>query len=367
MPQPTLYVAMTNHGFGHTTRTSAVITEIQQHYPDLRVIVASTAPPWLINSYIKADYELRPQAFDIGVIQSDSITMDKAATLEKLQHIQSQQDAIIASEAEFLRQNQVGLVLGDIPPLLTKIAHSADVPCWMMSNFGWDFIYRDWINDIDSGFTNIIDWIHECFQECDRLFRLPFHEPMSAFPVIEDVGLTGGTPNYSVDELRRLFNISAPPEKTVLLTFGGLGLTDVPYEKLLERSDWQFITFDHQPPSHFPNLLKITDRTYRPVDIMPLCGQIISKPGYSTFAEACRVGVPITSVERHGFAEAPILLEGIQQYTRHQIISLDELYAGQWEFLDRPFQPAIAPEALPGDGNKAIAQAVMQYFQRLTL
>ena len=362
MPQPTLYVAITNHGFGHTTRSSALVAEIQQLCPEIKVILASTAPQWLIDSYITEDYVYRPRAFDIGVIQSDSVTMDKVATLEKLRHIREQADAMIASEAEFLKQNNVSLVLGDIPPLATKIAHAADVPCWMASNFGWDFIYRDWGNELDGAFVEMTEWIEGCFGACDRLFRLPFNESMSAFPVIEDVGLTGGTPRYSVAELRDIFNISAPIEKTALLTFGGLGLADVPYDGLLDRSDWQFITFDHQPPSNLPNLLKITDRTYRPVDLMPLCGQIVSKPGYSTFAEACRAGIPITSVERHGFAEAPILIQGIQDYAQHQIIPLKELYEGHWEFLERSFHSPKTSKPMSKDGNRAIAQAIIEYM-----
>ncbi|MGK7888456.1 MAG: glycosyl transferase [Leptolyngbyaceae cyanobacterium] len=365
MPQPTLYVAITNHGFGHTTRSAAVIDAIQQQCPDLKVIVASTASRWLLDSYITGAYEYHSRAFDIGVIQSDSVTMDKQATLEKLQHIRAQQDAIATAEAEFLRQNQVSLVLADIPPLATKIAHAADVPCWMAGNFGWDFIYRDWQDEWDGAFTEIIQWIEACFSECDRLFRLPFHEDMTAFPHIEDIGLTGGVPHYRDMELRQAFKITAPREKTALITFGGLGLDAVPYERLRDRPDWQFITFDHQPPDDLTNLLKVGDRAYRPVDFMPLCGQVVSKPGYSTFSEACMVGVPVKTVERHGFAEAPVLIEGIKRHAHHRILALEELYEGSWEFLDQPCDPPTSEERLATDGNGAIAQAVAKYFQTL--
>jgi hypothetical protein len=48
---------------------------------------------------------------------------------------------------------------------------------------------------------------------------------MSAFPNITDVGLPGGSPRYNLDELREKLSLTAPPEKIVLLTFGGLGLS----------------------------------------------------------------------------------------------------------------------------------------------
>ncbi len=360
MAQPILYVAITNHGFGHATRTASVVAEIQHQRPDITIILVTTSPRWLLDSYISNHVIHRPRAFDIGVIQSDSVTMDKAATLEKLQHIQSKQASIIASEVTFIRQNRVGLMLADIPPLAAPIARAAGIPCWMMSNFGWDLIYRDWGGE----FLGIADWIGECFSQCDRLFRLPFHEPMDAFPTIIDVGLTGGEPRFTVDELRQTWNITAPYEKTVLLTFGGLGLAQIPYEGLGRFTDWQFITFDRAAPD-MPNLVKIGDRRYRPVDFMPVCSRLVSKPGYGTFAEACRVGIPIVSIERDGFAEAPFLLEGIRRYAHHQILKPHQLLDGTWEFLEHPLTPPSDTQSLPTDGNGAIARAVVEYFQSM--
>ncbi|MBD1870865.1 glycosyl transferase [Cyanobacteria bacterium FACHB-471] len=356
MPEPILYVAITNHGFGHATRTAAVVSEIKRLCPEMVIALVTTAPRWLLDSYIQSDFIHRPRGFDVGVLQSDSITMDKPATLEKLKQIRAQANSLIASEVTFIKQNRVGLVLADIPPLATAIAHAAHVPCWMISNFGWDFIYRAWGGE----FVEMADWIVERFGECDRLFRLPFHEPMSAFPHITDVGLTGGSPRYAIEELRTKFNLTKPPEQTTLLTFGGLGLDQIPYQNLENFAAWQFITFDRQAPD-LPNLLKITDRHYRPVDFMPLCGRVVSKPGYSTFAEACRLGVPIVSVTREDFAESPILLEGIQDYAHHRILQPAEFF-GDWQFLREPMQPPRQSQPLAVDGNEAIAQSVKDYF-----
>ncbi|MDA0269177.1 MAG: glycosyl transferase, partial [Cyanobacteria bacterium] len=191
---PTLYVAITNHGFGHATRTSAVVAEIQRRCPEINIILATTAPQWLLKTYLHQPVQWRHVAFDVGVLQSDSLTMDYDATLAALKTIQAQAAETIAAEAEFLKMAQVDLVLADIPPLAVSVAHAAGVPCWMLSNFGWDFIYRPWGGE----FTAIADWISDCFQGCDRLFRLPFHEPMAAFPHITDVGLTGGDPAYDL-------------------------------------------------------------------------------------------------------------------------------------------------------------------------
>ncbi len=358
MPRPILYIAITNHGFGHTTRAAAIAATIQKLCPDILLIMVTTAPRWLLESYIQGDFIYRPRSFDVGVVQSDSLTMDKATTLEKLQEIKAKQRSIVSSEGNFIRQNRVNLILADIPPIAAVIGKNAGIPCWMMSNFGWDFIYKDWGEE----FREISAWIEDCFSNCDRLFRLPFHEPMSAFNHITDVGLTGGSPRYRLDELRATWQITNSVEKTILLTFGGLGLQQIPYDNLKNFPDWQFISFDASAPS-LPNLIKITDRQYRPVDFMPLCGKVISKPGYSTFAEAVRLGIPIVSITRDDFAEATLLLEGITNYSPHQILTPAEFFLSNWVFLHQLPQPPHKAESIAKNGNETISQAILSYFQ----
>jgi hypothetical protein len=365
MPQPVLYLAVTSHGFGHAVRASSIAAKIKQLCPDILLILVTTAPRWLLDSYIREDFIHRIRAFDVGVIQSDSLTMDKMATLEKMQQIRAEQRSIIASEVNFLRTNRVGLMLADIPPLAAPIAKAAGIPCWMVGNFGWDFIYRDWSRDAKFRvFTELADWISECYGQCDRTFRLPMYEPMTAFNNITDVGLTGGTPYYSEEQLQREFNLQVPREKNILLSFGGLGLQQIPYHNLQRFPDWQFITFDRHAPD-LPNLLKINGDTYRPVDFMPICGRIISKPGYSTFAEAICLGVPIVSLTREGFAESPLLMEGIQNYARHQIVTPEEFFDGDWSFLHREPNLPRQTTKLATDGSETIARAAIDYLQNL--
>lgn len=357
MQRPTIYIAITNHGFGHATRTAAVAATIQKLFPEVLLVMVTTAPRWLLECYIDGDFIHRPRAYDLGVVQADSLTMDKDATLSKLLEIKKNQNSIIASEVNFIRQNRVNLILADVPFLAAPIASAANIPCWMMTNFGWDFIYRDWGGE----FIAIADWIGECYSKCQRTFRLEFHEPMSMFSNITDVGLTGGSPRYSTEEISQEWKINAPKEKTALLTFGGLGLQQFPYDNLNKFPDWQFITFDASAPD-LPNILKITDHKYRPVDIMPICGQVISKPGYGTFAEATKLNLPITTVTRDNFAEAAYLLEGITNYNQHKILTPQEFFEGDWDFLNQPFKQPSRSEPIAKDGNEVIAQNVIDFL-----
>ncbi|MDJ0743383.1 MAG: glycosyl transferase [Xenococcaceae cyanobacterium MO_167.B27] len=357
MTQPTIYIAVTSHGFGHAVRTASVAAAIKRLNPDIDLVFVTTAPEWLLQSYVQDEFVYRPRIFDVGVIQQDSLTMDAATTLAKMQQIKEQQEEIIKQEVDLIQKLGVGLILADIPPLAGKIAEAAGIPCWSMGNFGWDFIYRPW----GEAFAEIVTWIEDCYSKCDSLFRLPLAESMSAFKSITDVGLTGGIPQYTVEELRDRFGITAPIEKTVLLTFGGLGLQAIPYETLQKFPNWQFITFDRNC-GDFANLLKVSGKDYRPVDFMPLCGRVISKPGYSTFAEALRLDIPIVSLTREGFAESEILLQGIRDYSQHQIVKAEDFFAGNWNFLHQNLLSPNKETKLAKDGSETIAQEVINYF-----
>jgi hypothetical protein len=242
--------------------------------------------------------------------------------------------------------------------MVVEIAKAANIPCWMAGNFGWDFIYRDW----GGKFIDLADRLSETYSHCDQLFRLPFAESMSAFPHVQDVGLTGARPKYEPEYIRHKFNL-ASDRPTALLTFGGLSLQSIPYQNLANYSDWQFITFDRNAPD-LPNLTKANCDRLRPVDLMVVCDRMITKPGYGTLAEALRVGLPVVCLTREGFLEAETLIAGVKNYSEHLIISPQEFYEGDWSFLNSPFQAPDLADAnqLDMHGEATITQAILTHL-----
>lgn len=347
-----IYVAVTAHGFGHATRIASVIHELLKLDPDILPIFVTTTPRWLVEKYLQGRYLHRPRDLDVGVLQKDGLTMDVTPTLEALKDLKARSPQLIRAEVDFIRTNRVRLVYGDIPPLATAIAEAAGIPCWMEGNFGWDFIYRPF----GEAFLPLVEWIEDLYHRCDRLFQLPMHEPMLAFPHRQLVGLTGGDPLLEVDQVRQEVGLD-PQRPTVLLTFGGFGISNFPYPELGSFPDWQFISFDADAPD-LPNLMRLDGTRWRPVDVMPACDRVVSKPGYGTISEALRVGVPLCCVTREGFAESQILMEGLRQYGRHQIISQEHFFNHPWEFLNQPVVEPQDPDGIDRQGNRTIAQEI---------
>ncbi|MFQ3614265.1 MAG: glycosyl transferase [Cyanobacteriota bacterium] len=351
-----LYVAVTAHGFGHTTRLAAVINTLLRRDANVLPIFVTPAPRWLLERYVQGKFLHRPRQLDVGVVQPDGLQADLPATLTALKEFKARSAALIRAEADFIRTQRVPLVFADVPPIAAAIAKAAGIPCWMASNFGWDFIYQDY----GAEFQTFVAWIRDLYGHCDRLFRLPFSEAMSAFPHQQTVGLTGGDPQFSPAEVAAKLQLRLE-RPTALFTFGGLGLQGFPYQRLQDFPDWQFLTFDRQAPP-LPNLTRLDGQAWRPADVMPLCRWVVSKPGYGTLAEALRSRTPTACVARSGFAESELLIEGLQRYGWHRILSSEEFFQGSWDFLRDPAHPPQMPDGLDLQGNETIATALQTYL-----
>ena len=107
------------------------------------VYVRSTAPEWLfLNRAL-----LSRQAIDVGIVQKDSLEMDLDGTLRACQSLHNSVPRVIEQETNFVREHQIRLILGDIPPLCFEIAMRASVDSVAIANFTWSEIYRAYIKN----------------------------------------------------------------------------------------------------------------------------------------------------------------------------------------------------------------------------
>jgi hypothetical protein len=170
-----------------------------------------------------------------------------------------------------------------------------------------------------------------------------------------EVGVTSSSPRLDVPSLRRRLALPEDREKVVLVSFGGLGLRVDPALLAL----WPDHVFVGPEPAFagIPNARRLPPGT-RPLDLMPLAGRLITKPGYSSFCEAFSQGVGLHVVERHGFAEAPVLREALMRHGRHRLLSQSQLRSGAW-CLDEPLlEPRQGPLRL--DGARKAAEVIVE-------
>lgn len=339
------------HGFGHGSRTAAVLAALQHLRPHWRLVLSTALPPsFLATAFAPLAVEHRPCRWDVGVLQADALGSDPAATLVALEQLEAQLPALVEREAAWLRaQGEPVLVLGDVPPAAALLAGALGAPLIWLASFGWDVIYRPFGGSFEA-------WAEHClalYRRGDLLLECPLAMPMPWGIPRQSVGLTAGEPRLPLESLVRQLQLPPEPQRCALLTFGGMGLTLDP-ALLALWPEWTFL--GHDPALGQAQNGRVLPAEVRPLELMRHCSRLITKPGYSSFCEAMGQNVGIHLVHRDGFAEAPVLEQALRRHGWHRLLSRADLLEGRWQ-LDQPLlPPSGAP--LPRDGAARAAEAI---------
>jgi hypothetical protein len=348
-----IHACISGHGYGHGSRTAAILLALAARRPDWRLVVSTSLPPaFLAGAFGPVAVEFRPGGWDVGVVQADALGADGPATLAALAELERQLPERIEREAAWLAgQPGPKLLLGDVPPAAARLARRTGLPLLLIGNFGWDAIYAP----MGGAF---VDWAERCrrlYATADGLIRCPFALPMEwGLPSIT-VGLTVAPPRLDTEQLRRDLALPAERHRCVLVSFGGMGLELGP-EPFRRWPDHLFVTSDTTAAA--ASNVRLLPAGVRPIELMPLVERLITKPGYSSFCEALAMGVGIHLVHREGFAEAPVLEQGLCQHGHHRLLGQAEARAGAWQ-LDEPLLPPER-EPLAVDGAQRAAAWIEQ-------
>jgi hypothetical protein len=347
-----IYACISSHGFGHGSRSAAVLSELNALRPSWRLVLSTALPPTFLRlAFGAVPYEHRPCHWDVGVLQADALAVDAPATLAALTALEAELPGTLEAEAAWLAaQPEPVLVLADVPPAAALLAERLGAPLLWLASFGWDAIYRPMGGPF-------LAWADRCLELYGRgtlLLRCPLALPMDWGVPSVPVGITSSRPRLAAGEVRRRLALPGERDRCVLISFGGLGMRLDP--SLPSR--WP----DHVFIGPDPALATLANgrplpADLRPLDVMPVAGRLITKPGYSSFCEAFSQGVGIHLVHREGFAEAAVLEEALQRHGSHRLLSETQLRAGDWE-LDQPLlDPLEGP--LPLDGAAMAARQIV--------
>lgn len=346
-----IYACLSSHGYGHGSRSAAVLCELAARRPHWRLVIASGLPPAFLQlAFGGVPFEHRPRRWDVGMVQSDALAVDPVATLAALQALDRELPERIAAEVAWLRQQgEPVLLLGDVPPPAAQLAAALGAPLVWLASFGWDAIYAPYGGALADRARQCRD-LYGCG---DLLLRCPLSLPMPWGIPERSLGLTCSRPRLDPAALAIQLQLPMERQRCVLISFGGLGLTLEP--ALLARwPDHVFLGTD--PALAAAANGRVLPAGVRPLDAMPLVARLITKAGYSSFCEAFSQDVGIHLVERHGFAEAPVLAEALQDHGSHRLLRQAQLQNGDWE-LDQPLrQPRRG--RLPLDGAAVAAAAL---------
>jgi len=369
-----IYACISAHGFGHGSRSVAVLAELAALRPDWRLVLSTALPESFLRLAMgPVSFERRPCRWDVGVLQADALGADPEGTLQALEQLERDLPPLLDQELAWLRaQSEPVLIMADVPPAAALLAERLGAPLAWLASFGWEAIY----GPMGPAFA---PWARHCRELYGRgtlLLRCPLAMPMdwglgeiqlgviSSSPRIGQGPPGQGPPGQgppgqgppSQGLLAERLTLAPDRQRNVLLCFGGMGLAIDP--AVLNR--WpEHVFIGPDPGLATVSNGRVLPADCRPLDLMPWVGRMITKPGFSSFCEALSQGVGLHVVERRGFAEAAVLERDLRRHAHHRCLSQAAFYAGDWE-LDKPLlPPQQGPLPLDGAAKAAAALAAL--------
>ncbi len=349
-----LYVS--NHGFGHASRISALAEQLISFGVYCHIV--SEKPAFLFSNLEPQYFTQHLRSVDSGVKHGQNLVVDMEATKNGIIDLMGDRNRILTEELEFIRREEINLIISDAPYIVSEVAQFASVPVFTVTNFDWYYIYCDLFKN-DAVFKPVINSIWSMYRSMDRSFRLPFSTDasVSALPNADICGLLARK-KKSYSNLRK--NQGWSPETQILLVmFGGEGGMELDYEALCDAYDGIVISncAGVNASNHFQ--VKFSDDY---LDLIYNANLILCKPGYSTLAEAVQFGKFIMYCPRGAYPEENALVDGLRGYpNRLELHSMNNA-VNQWKQIFSGVHTRKVTSPKFRNRNKEVASLIIQRY-----
>lgn len=353
---------VTGHGYGHAVRSNLVIQALANASPDLEIHVRTTAPSWLFHSP-QHPVVYSSEAIDVGILQRDSLDMDLAATLDACRQLHDRTPGLVQQEIDFIKTHGIQLILSDIPPLAFEIAARAEIPSLAVTNFTWSWIYRGYLKAFP-GFLPLVEEMEYCYRQATLGLTLPYPGDLQVFPKQDEIPWLARVSSLDKSEAKAAFGLpnSVP---IVLLSFGGLGLQRLPWQKLREMREYFFVTTGAEMVRREENLLTLPITQHHYQDLVRAADVIVTKPGYGIVADALAHRLPVLYTDRGEFPEYPYLVRALNELGHAQFIEQDDLLSGcLTPSLSRLLSQDFTWPAVPLNGAKIAAEKILPFINQ---
>lgn len=415
---PAIAFYISGHGFGHASRQVEIINALAKRAPGVRILLRTAAARWLLERTLNPPFTLIDRPCDTGVVQIDSLRLDEAATMGAAGEFYSSFDERIGVEARLLREHGVSIVISDAPPLACAAAAAARLPCLVVANFTWDWIYTPYTlpgsdpasvqnrhsrgselnrrqvpnfvanagpqaasgptsdartpegsdpgpaQNRHSWGSELVRRLADAYARADGAWRLPLHGGFESITHITDVPFVARHARHEAAETRARLRLPAD-RRLALSSFGGYGLDDLDLHRLDCLDAWTVVvTGDRAPRDLPPEIHFIEDdvvyaRGLRYEDLVHAVDVVVTKPGYGIVSECIANDTAIVYTTRGRFREYDVLVDGIQRYLRSAFIDQTDLRAGRWlAALDAALAAPTPVERPRTDGAEVVADMI---------
>jgi hypothetical protein len=312
------------HGFGHATRTIAVLEELHKLVPDLHAHLFSTVPESLFTP-ISLPYSYTQITTDIGLTQATALSVSMSRTVRALESLTPFAPDIVtrcARECETSR-----LIICDISVLGIIIGKKLGIPSVLVENFTWDWIYSRF-SESAPALARFSDYFAKLYEQADYHVQTePVCRPvpcdLTSYPVSRSI-------KSSAAETRAA--LGGRDRRIVLITMGGVP-HELPFISQLNKyPEYLFVLAGQiNKRTYGGNILMLSgESNFHHPDLINAAHLLVCKTGYSTIAECAQTATPVCAVSRSNFAESAVLERFIRHQLHGTILEQDEFNSGRW-------------------------------------
>jgi hypothetical protein len=341
-----LYVAISHHGFGHLAQTAPVLDALAGQVSGLELIVRCALPREVIARRISTPFEHHEQASDCNFVMHDSLRVDVGRSLAGYRAFHADWERRVDAEAESLARLGVSLVFSNVGYLPLAAARRAGIKCAGMCSLNWADIFRHYLGH-EPGADAILAQMHDAYAGADVFLRPEPAMPMADLANAVAIPPIAQTGRARARELRDRLGLGADV-RLVLVGMGGIRYRppvevwpDLPGLALIVPDDWRVTR---------PDVHALADTGMPFGDVLASVDALITKPGYGSYVEAAAAGVPVMTLPRPDWPEAPYLNTWLADHGRMLGLDESDLLAGQLkESLENLWRlPAPPPPATRG-------------------
>ncbi|MCM3670909.1 hypothetical protein M3181_18270 [Mesobacillus maritimus] len=295
----TIAYYISDYGYGHASRSIAVIRELLID-PKVRIIICHSFALSFIKSSVQSDrVTYRNIRTDVGYfLERNSIYPDRGLLLKEYKSYLSNWGEKVRVEISFLITSYVELVISDISPLAIEAANSLDIPSIGISNFTWYTAYQGLIEEHE------LRTFKEAYEKMDYYFSLAgSQDSLSLNNITQEYGFfSRDIEENEVNQIKKHIN----PTGTNHIVFLGLGMK-IHLDLLDSLPIWDSLNTSFIVSSNVnvnrENVYQIPFDYNETQNYIAASNLVISKPGWGVIGEALCSNTPLLLLNRSSMRE----------------------------------------------------------------
>ncbi|NOR26610.1 MAG: hypothetical protein GQ542_19910 [Desulforhopalus sp.] len=337
------------HGFGHATRTIAVVEALQRSHSDIHAHFFTTIPEFLFEQTL-TNFSYHPVLVDVGLVQRTALDSDIPATIKQL-------DRLLPFSTSFIEKlalvcSKCSLIVCDIAPVGIAVGQYTGIPSILVENFTWDWIYQPYLEKYPKLTPHFL-FLKKLFARADYRIQT---EPL-CFPTLRDLhcGPIFRRMKEHPTSLRK--QLKCGDKKLVIVTMGGVFQQPPCYSRMEEVDDILFLFSGQEETTRVGKNIILLGRNnglYHP-DLLNAADLVVCKAGYSTVAECFQAGTRVISVGRDDFPESAILQSYLEEKLGAVSITPKMYQNGSWISIACDLLAKPSPTPVSKNGADQVA------------